>query len=98
MAAEPSQFLNEMPLDLIEDKTRGNSWLSFAKSAGVKDNKHAINALKGENREAKKRSAYAGKTYNNTEAIAEFFKNKKGKSSEDSTAQQTPAKKSGIEK
>ncbi|MCA1625906.1 MAG: UvrD-helicase domain-containing protein, partial [Acidobacteria bacterium] len=29
MAAEPSQFLNEMPLDLIEDLSRGSSWLSY---------------------------------------------------------------------
>jgi superfamily I DNA/RNA helicase len=27
MTAEPSQFLNEMPLDLIEDLSRGSSWL-----------------------------------------------------------------------
>lgn len=77
MTSEPSQFLNEMPLDLIVDKTRGKSWLSFARSSAVKSNNHAMNALKGGNREEKKRSTYAGKTYNNTEAIAEFFKNKK---------------------
>ncbi|MGI8544082.1 MAG: ATP-dependent helicase [Aridibacter sp.] len=87
MAAEPSQFLNEMPLDLMEDATRGNSWLSFAKSSAVQDNKYAASALKGENREPKKRSTYAGKTYNNTEAIAEFFKNKKGEQSAVSSQQ-----------
>ncbi len=31
LAAEPSQFLNEMPLELMEDLSRGNSWLSFAR-------------------------------------------------------------------
>ncbi len=31
MAAEPSQFLNEMPLDMIRDLSRGTSWLSFRK-------------------------------------------------------------------
>ncbi len=31
MASEPSQFLNEMPLELIEDISRGRSWLSFAR-------------------------------------------------------------------
>jgi len=31
LASEPSQFLNEMPLDLIEDLSRGRSWLSFAR-------------------------------------------------------------------
>ena len=35
MAAEPSQFLNEMPLDLMEDLSRGNSWLSVAREGGV---------------------------------------------------------------
>ncbi|MGI8669539.1 MAG: ATP-dependent helicase [Aridibacter sp.] len=98
MAAEPSQFLNEMPLDLMEDATRGNSWLSFAKSNAVKDNKYTVSALKGENREAKQRSTYAGKTYNNTEAIAEFFKKKKGEQSAVSSQQSAENEKTGIEK
>jgi DNA helicase-2/ATP-dependent DNA helicase PcrA len=38
LASEPSQFLNEMPLDLIEDLSRGNSWLSFARGS---DSDHA---------------------------------------------------------
>ena len=97
MAAEPSQFLNEMPLDLIEDATRGNSWLSFAKSSAVQNNKYAASALKGENREPKQRSTYAGKTYNNTEAIAEFFK-KKGEQTAVSDDKPTENKKSGFEK
>ena len=29
IASEPSQFLNEMPTDLLEDLSLGNSWLSF---------------------------------------------------------------------
>jgi DNA helicase II / ATP-dependent DNA helicase PcrA len=33
LASEPSQFLNEMPLDLIEDISRGRSWLSFARGS-----------------------------------------------------------------
>jgi DNA helicase-2/ATP-dependent DNA helicase PcrA len=33
LASEPSQFLNEMPLDLIEDISRGRSWLSFARES-----------------------------------------------------------------
>src|SRR5207253_2281166 len=31
LASEPSQFLNEMPLELVEDLSRGKSWLSFAR-------------------------------------------------------------------
>jgi len=33
LASEPSQFLNEMPLNLIEDLSRGKSWLSFARGS-----------------------------------------------------------------
>ncbi len=78
MAAEPSQFLNEMPLELIEDLSRGSSWLSFAKSNAVKTNKHAVSALKGETQREKPKNLYTGKTYNSSEAIAEFFNKKKG--------------------
>ncbi len=79
MAAEPSQFLNEMPLELIHDLSRGSSWLSYAKSSGVKSSKYAASALKGETRNErteKPKNIYTGKTYNSTEAIAEFFKKK----------------------
>ena len=77
MAAEPSQFLNEMPLEMIHDLSRGSSWLSFAKSSSVKNNKHAAKVLRGEAETEKPRSTYTGKTYNSTDAIAEFFKMKK---------------------
>lgn len=33
LASEPSQFLNEMPLELIDDVSRGRSWLSFARNS-----------------------------------------------------------------
>ena len=33
LASEPSQFLNEMPLELIEDLSHGRSWLSFARGS-----------------------------------------------------------------
>ncbi len=79
MTAEPSQFLNELPLDLIEDMTRGSSWLSFAKSTAQQDNKYIAKALKGEREEeSKARSTYQGKTYNSADAIADFFNKKKG--------------------
>ena len=77
MAAEPSQFLNEMPLDLIKDLSRGSSWLSFAKSSPVKENKRAAQILRGETETEKPRATYAGKTYDSADAIAEFFKMKK---------------------
>ncbi|HEV7796924.1 MAG TPA: UvrD-helicase domain-containing protein [Pyrinomonadaceae bacterium] len=40
LASEPSQFLNEMPLDLMEDLSRGNSWLSFARGSSSIDYEH----------------------------------------------------------
>ncbi|NNE66938.1 MAG: UvrD-helicase domain-containing protein [Pyrinomonadaceae bacterium] len=94
--AEPSQFLNEMPLDMIKDVSKGSSWLSFARSSTTLENKRAAAALRGESRE-KPKSSYTGKTYNNTEAITEFFK-KKGANAESKGPQETEGKKSGIEK
>ena len=37
LASEPSQFLNEMPLDMIDDLSRGKSWLSFARGSSTID-------------------------------------------------------------
>ncbi len=71
MASEPSQFLNEMPLDLMEDLSRGPSWLSFARSSSTLENKHAARALRDDSRE---RTRYSGKTYNSVDSIAEFFR------------------------
>lgn len=66
LASEPSQFLNEIPMDMIEDLTLGKSWLSFAKGSS------AIDYEQGEYR--KERKKYAGKTYDSVDSIAEFFK------------------------
>ena len=66
LPSEPSQFLNEMPIDLMEDLTRGNSWLSFARGS------EAIEYPSNEPR--KDRKKYEGKTYNSVDSIAEFFK------------------------
>ncbi|MFN2499184.1 MAG: ATP-dependent helicase [Pyrinomonadaceae bacterium] len=66
LASEPSQFLNEMPLELMEDLSLGKSWLSFARGST------AIDYEQGEYRKEKKK--YAGKTYDSVDSIAEFFK------------------------
>jgi DNA helicase-2/ATP-dependent DNA helicase PcrA len=76
MASEPSQFLNEMPLELIEDLSHGSSWLSFARGSMNTESKAAVAALRGEPRPAKPKNLYAGKTYNSAEAVSEFFKNR----------------------
>jgi len=74
LASEPSQFLNEMPLDLMEDLSRGPSWLSFARNSSTLENKHAARALRGETRTTTERTKYAGKTYDSVDSIAEFFR------------------------
>jgi DNA helicase-2/ATP-dependent DNA helicase PcrA len=66
LASEPSQFLNEMPLELIEDLSTGKSWLSFARGSS------AVEYESGEYR--KERKKFTGKTYDSVESIAEFFK------------------------
>jgi DNA helicase-2/ATP-dependent DNA helicase PcrA len=66
LASEPSQFLNEMPIDLLEDLSLGKSWLSFARGSS------AIDYEQGEYRKEKKK--YMGKTYDSVDSIAEFFK------------------------
>jgi DNA helicase II / ATP-dependent DNA helicase PcrA len=72
MASEPSQFLNEMPLDAIEDLSRGASWLSFARSSSALESRHAARVLRGET--SKQESRYSGKTYDSVDSIAEFFR------------------------
>ncbi len=79
IAAEPSQFLNEMPLELIDDLSYGSSWLSFARSSTTRGNKYAVSVLKGDRAAAapsKPKNLYTGKTYNTADAVAEFFKKK----------------------
>jgi DNA helicase-2/ATP-dependent DNA helicase PcrA len=76
IASEPSQFLNEMPLELIDDLSRGPSWLSFARGSVAKESKYAVAALRGQTTVEKPRNVYTGKTYDNADAIAEFFKKK----------------------
>jgi len=70
LASEPSQFLNEMPLELIDDLSRGRSWLSFARgSTAVEEDTHLSS-----HRETKSHAKYGGKTYDSAQSIADFFK------------------------
>jgi DNA helicase II / ATP-dependent DNA helicase PcrA len=72
MASEPSQFLNEMPLDAVEDLSRGASWLSFARSSSALESRHAARVLRGETPKPERR--FEGKTYDSADSIAEFFR------------------------
>ena len=74
LASEPSQFLNEMPLDFIEDLSRGGSWLSYARGSSAIDyGSVGVSPASGGN-SRRDTSNYAGKTYNSVDSIAEFFK------------------------
>ena len=72
LASEPSQFLNEMPLELIDDLSHGRSWLSFARgSSAVSEDGHLV-----AHRETKARAKYEGKTYDSAQSIADFFRDR----------------------
>jgi len=67
IASEPSQFLNEMPAEMLDDLSLGKSWLYFRREANAIE----IEPPDEPRREKKK---YMGKTYNTADSIAEFFK------------------------
>jgi DNA helicase-2/ATP-dependent DNA helicase PcrA len=71
MASEPSQFLNEMPLELMEDLSRGLSWLSFARGSSASQATSETGTPRGDSRA---RPKYTGKTYDSVDSIAEFFR------------------------
>jgi DNA helicase-2/ATP-dependent DNA helicase PcrA len=95
LASEPSQFLNEMPLDLIEDISRGRSWLSFARgskplepAAGSLQYEYDESSSGGEITESgtsgrlsarRPGSKFPGKTYDSVESIEEFFRRRAAK-------------------
>src|ERR1700752_646254 len=66
IASEPSQFLNEMPSDMLEDLSMGKSWLSYGREA-----EELVYDKSGQQKDRKK---YTGKTYDSADSIAEFFK------------------------
>lgn len=78
LPAEPSRFLNEFPIELIEDVSSGPSWLSFANRSSNVENRDALRALKGQPGRAsgmlpKKTTNYQGPTYNTADSVSEFF-------------------------
>jgi DNA helicase-2/ATP-dependent DNA helicase PcrA len=74
LPAEPSRFLNEIPLELLKNMSPGPSWLGFAARPDTRHNRDAISALRGEFAPVvKKSSNFTGKTYNSAESVREFF-------------------------
>jgi ATP-dependent DNA helicase UvrD/PcrA len=80
---EPSRFLNELPLELLQNMSPGPSWLGFAERPETRNNREAAAALRGEpSRPVKKTSNYAGKTYNSVDGVREFFNRRAGSGGE----------------
>ena len=73
---EPSRFLNELPLELVQNLSQGPSWLGFAERPETRHNREAAAAIRGESPAVKKTSNYAGKTYNSVDGVREFFKSR----------------------
>jgi DNA helicase-2/ATP-dependent DNA helicase PcrA len=67
IASEPSQFLNEMPSELLEDLSLGKSWLYFRRESDAIE-------IEPPNEPRREKKKYMGKTYNSADSIAEFFK------------------------
>jgi DNA helicase II / ATP-dependent DNA helicase PcrA len=72
---EPSRFLNELPLELMQNLSTSPSWLGFASRPQTKESRKAAAALRNEpSRPVKNTSNYKGKTYDSVEGVREFFK------------------------
>jgi len=76
LPAEPSRFLNEIPLELLQDMSFGPSWLGFAARPETQHNRQAASALRGDQLSSpvKKTTNYSGKTYNSADSVRDFFK------------------------
>jgi DNA helicase-2/ATP-dependent DNA helicase PcrA len=97
--AEPSRFLNEIPLELLQNLSPGPSWLGFAAPSGTRPARDAVSALRGDApRPYKKTSTYSGKTYNSAESVREFFNRRAGESQDYAQSNREPQSRKGAEK
>jgi DNA helicase-2/ATP-dependent DNA helicase PcrA len=71
--SEPSRFLMEFPLELIEDQSKGGSWLRFAGKASTFEGRESAPSLPQPARAARRPSNYQGRTYNSADGVKEFF-------------------------
>jgi DNA helicase-2/ATP-dependent DNA helicase PcrA len=70
MPSEPSRFLMEFPIELIEDQSKGGSWLRFANKASALESRESSAPPA---RAAKRASNYQGQAYNSADSVKEFF-------------------------
>jgi len=71
--SEPSRFLMEFPLELIEDQSKGGSWLRFAGKASTFEGRESAPSSPQPARAARRPSNYQGRTYNSADGVKEFF-------------------------
>ena len=86
LPAEPSRFLMEFPVELIEDLSRGPSWLRFANKTSTVENREALRALTSASlppAAPKRTSNYQGQAYNDADSVRQFFA-RQGKQVDDS--------------
>jgi DNA helicase II / ATP-dependent DNA helicase PcrA len=73
MPSEPSRFLNEFPLDLIEDLSTVPSWMRFAKKGSTRENRDALRAMTSPSERPVRSSNYQGPKNNSADSVQEFF-------------------------
>ncbi|MDX2034622.1 MAG: 3'-5' exonuclease [Blastocatellia bacterium] len=73
--AEPSRFLMEFPLDLLEDVSKGPSWLRYAAKTGETATGSAPRAVAPPPAPApiRRHTNYQGPKNNSTDSVREFF-------------------------
>jgi DNA helicase-2/ATP-dependent DNA helicase PcrA len=72
--SEPSRFLMEFPLELIEDQSKGASWLRFAgKASAFGGRESAPSSPTSSPAPVRRTSNYQGRAYNNADGVKEFF-------------------------
>jgi DNA helicase-2/ATP-dependent DNA helicase PcrA len=82
--ANPSRFLRELPIEFLEDFSRGDSWLS----SGL-DQPSRRTSSSFERPTPKPKTTFQGKTYNSVESVREFL-NQRGTSSPSPTTSNEP--------
>lgn len=71
--SDPSRFLMEFPIELIEDQSKGASWLRFASKTSTFESRESTPSLPSSPAPAKRASNYQGRTYNSADGVKEFF-------------------------
>jgi DNA helicase-2/ATP-dependent DNA helicase PcrA len=71
--SEPSRFLMEFPIELIEDLSKSGSWLRFAHRPSSVESREAPRPPAPPPPSVKRASNYQGQTYNSADSVKEFF-------------------------